>query len=78
MKDHTKCFAGLVVAQFENWATTAGLRAGCRFRWNSWDHENGVAWTLLRGLIELFCELDELGAWLLSKTMLTAWHWLFP
>jgi hypothetical protein len=32
----------------------------------------------MRSLIELFCELDEFGAWLLSKTILAAWQWLFP
>ncbi len=32
----------------------------------------------MHDLIELFCDLDELGAWLLSKTILAAWHWLFP
>jgi len=29
-------------------------------------------------LIELFCEMDELSAWLLSKTILAAWYWIFP
>jgi len=29
-------------------------------------------------LIEFFCSLEELGAWILSKTILAAWYWLFP
>jgi len=29
-------------------------------------------------LIEFFCDLDELGAWILSKTILAFWYWLFP
>ena len=29
-------------------------------------------------LIEFFCDLDELGAWILSKTILATWYWLFP
>jgi hypothetical protein len=32
----------------------------------------------MHDLIEFFCDLDELGAWLLSKTVLAAWYWLFP
>jgi len=32
----------------------------------------------MHDLIEFFCDLDELGAWILSKTLLAAWYWLFP
>jgi len=32
----------------------------------------------MHGLIEFFCDLDEFGAWLLSKTVLAVWYWLFP
>jgi len=32
----------------------------------------------MHDLIEFFCDLDELGAWLLTKTVLAAWYWLFP
>jgi len=29
-------------------------------------------------LIEFFCDLDELGAWILSKTILVASYRVFP
>jgi hypothetical protein len=32
----------------------------------------------MHALIELFCEMDELGAWLLSKTIVAVWYWMFP
>ena len=34
--------------------------------------------SLMHDLIEFFCDLDELGAWILSKTILAAWYWWFP
>jgi len=32
----------------------------------------------MHAVLEFFCELDELGAWILSKTLLVVWRWIFP
>jgi len=32
----------------------------------------------MHDLFEFFCDSEELGAWILSKTVLAVWYWLFP
>ena len=32
----------------------------------------------MHDLIEFLSDLDEPGAWILSKTILAVWYWLFP